>query len=50
MYRPTKDVLVVPTYGAGPDSWGEQPASSATAPTSAPATAPISASNERKSS
>ncbi|MBO9686767.1 MAG: hypothetical protein J7598_09145 [Mitsuaria chitosanitabida] len=50
MYRPTKDVLVVPTYGAGPDSWGEQPASPATAPTSAPATAPTSASNERKSS
>lgn len=50
MYRPTKDVLVVPTYGAGPDSWGEPPASSATVPTSAPATAPISASNERKSS
>jgi hypothetical protein len=25
MYRPTKDVLVVPTYGAGPDSWGEKP-------------------------
>lgn len=25
MYRPTKDVLVVPTYGAGPDSWGGQP-------------------------
>lgn len=25
MYRPTRDVLVVPTYGAGPDSWGDQP-------------------------
>jgi hypothetical protein len=26
MYDPTRDVLVVPTYGRGPDSWGEKPA------------------------
>jgi hypothetical protein len=25
MYRPTRDVLVVPTYGGGPDSWGPKP-------------------------
>lgn len=25
MYRPTADVLVVPTYGGGPDSWGAKP-------------------------
>lgn len=29
MYRPTQDVLVIPTYGAGPDSWGDKPAESA---------------------
>ncbi|CAN5146995.1 sugar dehydrogenase complex small subunit [soil metagenome] len=26
MYRPTQDVLVIPTYGGGPGSWGEKPA------------------------
>lgn len=26
MYLPTKDILVVPTYGGGPDSWGWDPA------------------------
>ncbi|MEZ0207351.1 sugar dehydrogenase complex small subunit [Ideonella sp.] len=26
MYRPTQDVLVIPTYGGGPDSWGRKPA------------------------
>lgn len=25
MYRPTADVLIVPTYGGGPDSWGTKP-------------------------
>lgn len=25
MYAPTVDVLVVPTYGRGPDSWGTKP-------------------------
>jgi len=25
MYDPTRDVLVVPTYGRGPNSWGEKP-------------------------
>lgn len=25
MYAPTADVLVVPTYGRGPDSWGTKP-------------------------
>jgi len=25
MYRPTNDVIVVPSYGRGPDSWGEKP-------------------------
>jgi len=25
MYDPTRDVLVVPTYGRGPDSWGTKP-------------------------
>jgi hypothetical protein len=25
MYDPTRDVLVVPTYGRGPDSWGPKP-------------------------
>lgn len=40
MYRPTKDVLVVPTYGAGPDSWGEKPG--VTSPVTPAAT------NERK--
>ncbi|ARN23441.1 sugar dehydrogenase complex small subunit [Piscinibacter gummiphilus] len=30
MYRPTKDVLVVPSYGGGPDSWGEKPAATHT--------------------
>lgn len=29
MYRPTQDVLVIPTYGAGPDSWGDKPVESA---------------------
>lgn len=48
MYRPTKDVLVVPTYGAGPDSWGEQPAASALPSSTLPSTAPTGASNERK--
>lgn len=33
MYRPTRDVLVVPTYGAGPDSWGPQPAAAPIRPT-----------------
>ncbi|MDY0742999.1 sugar dehydrogenase complex small subunit [Paucibacter sp. R3-3] len=33
MYRPTQDVLVIPTYGGGPDSWGEKPTP---APTPAP--------------
>ncbi|WP_431259417.1 sugar dehydrogenase complex small subunit [Roseateles chitinivorans] len=40
MYRPTKDVLVVPTYGAGPDSWGDKPGQ--TSPVTPAAT------NERK--
>lgn len=26
MYRPTIDVIVVPSYGGGPDSWGGKPA------------------------
>jgi len=26
MYRPTQDVLVIPSYGGGPDSWGQKPA------------------------
>lgn len=26
MYRPTRGVLVVPTYGAGPLAWGDKPA------------------------
>jgi hypothetical protein len=25
MYKPTEDVLVVPTYGRGPGSWGTKP-------------------------
>ncbi|MEI2264597.1 sugar dehydrogenase complex small subunit [Erwinia sp. CGal63] len=25
MYQPTKGFLVVPTYGGGPDSWGDNP-------------------------
>jgi hypothetical protein len=25
MYRPTSDVIVVPSYGGGPDSWGSKP-------------------------
>lgn len=25
MYAPTADVLVVPTYGRGPESWGDKP-------------------------
>lgn len=25
MYQPTQDVLVVPTYGRGPESWGAKP-------------------------
>jgi hypothetical protein len=25
MYRPTNDVIVVPSYGRGPDSWGQKP-------------------------
>jgi hypothetical protein len=33
MYRPTRDVLVVPTYGGGPDSWGPQPATAPSQPT-----------------
>ncbi|QEI08200.1 sorbitol dehydrogenase [Pigmentiphaga aceris] len=28
MYDPTRDVLVVPTYGRGPDSWGPKPVES----------------------
>jgi hypothetical protein len=28
MYDPTRDVLVVPTYGRGPNSWGEKPVES----------------------
>lgn len=27
MYLPTKGILVVPSYGGGPDSWGSKPAS-----------------------
>ncbi|WP_144631563.1 sugar dehydrogenase complex small subunit [Bordetella genomosp. 13] len=27
MYDPTRDVLVVPTYGRGPNSWGPKPVS-----------------------
>lgn len=25
MYQPTQGILVVPTYGSGPDSWGSNP-------------------------
>lgn len=25
MYRPARGALIVPTYGGGPDSWGEKP-------------------------
>ncbi|WPB58989.1 sugar dehydrogenase complex small subunit [Xylophilus sp. GOD-11R] len=32
MYRPTNDVIVVPSYGGGPDSWGEKPAGISTTP------------------
>jgi hypothetical protein len=32
MYRPTLDVLVIPTYGGGPDSWGEKPANVSVVP------------------
>ncbi|MES2532715.1 MAG: sugar dehydrogenase complex small subunit [Pseudomonadota bacterium] len=32
MYRPTADVLVVPSYGGGPDSWGDKPANLSTTP------------------
>ena len=32
MYRPTADVLVVPSYGGGPDSWGQKPANLSTTP------------------
>ncbi len=32
MYRPTADVLVIPSYGGGPDSWGEKPANLSTTP------------------
>ncbi|OWQ47476.1 hypothetical protein CDL60_08585 [Roseateles noduli] len=44
MYRPTRDVLVVPTYGAGPDSWGDQPG---VTPSVTPPVTPA-ATNERK--
>lgn len=30
MYRPTIDVIVVPSYGGGPDSWGQKPPVSTT--------------------
>ena len=26
MYQPTHGILIIPTYGAGPDSWGPKPA------------------------
>lgn len=26
MYRPTHGILIIPTYGGGPDSWGAKPA------------------------
>jgi|SRR5450830_506568 len=26
MYRPTHGILIIPTYGGGPDSWGSKPA------------------------
>ena len=26
MYRPTHGILIIPTYGGGPDSWGDKPA------------------------
>lgn len=26
MYLPTRGILVIPTYGGGPDSWGSKPA------------------------
>lgn len=26
MYRPTHGILIIPTYGGGPDSWGTKPA------------------------
>lgn len=32
MYRPTADVLAVPSYGGGPDSWGEKPAGTSSVP------------------
>lgn len=48
MYRPTQDVLVVPTYGGGPDSWGDKPATTATtAATAAPAPALPTAEKQR---
>jgi hypothetical protein len=28
MYRPTAGILDVPTYGSGPDSWGQKPPAS----------------------
>lgn len=48
MYRPTKDVLVVPTYGAAPGSWGDKPG--VTPPVTSPVTPPVTpaATNERK--
>lgn len=35
MYRPTIDVIVVPSYGGGPDSWGQKPANISTTPNAA---------------
>ncbi|CAN5565553.1 sugar dehydrogenase complex small subunit [soil metagenome] len=32
MYQPTADVLVIPSYGGGPDSWGAKPANLSTTP------------------
>lgn len=32
MYRPTADVLIIPSYGAGPDSWGDKPAGTSSVP------------------
>lgn len=32
MYRPTAGILDVPTYGSGPDSWGQKPPASEPAP------------------
>ncbi|KAF1050203.1 sugar dehydrogenase complex small subunit [Xylophilus sp.] len=48
MYRPTEGAVVIPSYGGGPDSWGDKPQLSAAAAALGVPAASTDANNQKK--